>query len=152
MQTSSRVTLQQSSGLPTLQELQALPSAERAERIRLQSQFELRNYALDTASTHFMIIDVSRPDWRIVYVNRSICERHGYTAAELVGRSPALLVCAEHCAAALQTVAAAVEHGTTANVEVEARRSDGTTFSLGMSMSPIRSSPHGISHYLCVGA
>jgi PAS domain S-box-containing protein len=152
MQTSSRVTLQQSSELPTVQELQALLSTERAERVRLQSQFELRNYALDTASTHFMIIDVSEPDWRIVYVNRSICERHGYAVAELVGRSPALLLCAERSAAALQTLAEAVGRGTTANVEVEARRSDGTTFSLGMSMSPIRSSPHGISHYVCVAA
>src|ERR1700736_581715 len=98
MQTSNRVTLQQSTGLPGIQELQAQLTAERAERTRLQGELELRNCALDTASTHFMIIDVSQPEWRIVYVNRAICERHGYTVAELLRQSPSLLVCGEKSA------------------------------------------------------
>src|SRR5882762_7498044 len=152
MQTSGRVTLQQSSELPALQELQSLLAAERAERARLQSELELRNCALDTASTHFMIIDVSQPDWSIVYVNRAICERHGYKVAELLGQSPALLVCAEKSAAALERVREAVGRGTNVSVEIEARRKDRTTFSVGMSLTPIRSASQGVSHYLCVGA
>jgi hypothetical protein len=39
--------------------------AERVARDRLQSELELRNCALDAASTHFMIIDVSHPTWAI---------------------------------------------------------------------------------------
>lgn len=152
MQTSNRVTVQQSAEPPRDQDLQALLRAERAERIRLQSELELRNCALDTASTHFMIIDVSQPQWRIVYVNRAICERHGYTAAQLLGQSPAILVCSEKSAAALERVAEAVLRGTSVSVEVEARRKDHTTFSVGMSMAPIGTAPRGVSHYLCVGA
>ena len=105
MQTSNRVTMQQSAEPPRDQDLQSLLRAERAERIRLQSELELRNCALDTASMHFMIIDVSQPQWRIVYVNRAICERHGYTPAQLLGQSPAILVCSEKSAAALERVA-----------------------------------------------
>jgi PAS domain S-box-containing protein len=152
MQTSNRVTMQQSAEPPGDKDLQALLRAERAERARLQSELELRNCALDTASTHFMIIDVSQPQWRIVYVNRAICERHGYTAAQLLGRSPAILVCSEKSAAALERVAEAVLRGTSVSVEVEARRKDHTTFSVGMSMAPIGTAPRGVSHYLCVGA
>jgi PAS domain S-box-containing protein len=152
MQTSSRVTLQQSSEPPMIQELQSLLLAERTERVRLQGELELRNCALDTASTHFMVIDVSQPEWRIIYVNRAICERHGYTAAELLGQSPTLLVCGERNAAALERVVEAVLRGTNVSVEVEARRKDHTTFSVGMSMTPIRTAPRGVSHYLCVGA
>src|SRR5579862_4008545 len=111
MQTSSRVTLQQAPGLPSVPELQSQLTAERAERTRLQGELELRNCALDTASTHFMIVDVSQPQWRIVYVNRAICERHGYTAAELLGQSPALLVCSKKSAAALERVSEAVLRG-----------------------------------------
>jgi PAS domain S-box-containing protein len=152
MQTSSRVTLQQSAERPSIQELQSLLTAERAERARLQGELELHNCALDTASTHFMIVDVSQPEWRIVYVNRSICERHGYTAAELLGQSPTLLVCSEKSAAALERIGEAVLRRTTVSVEVEARRKDQTTFSVGMSMTPITTARPGISHYLCVGA
>jgi PAS domain-containing protein len=71
---------------------QELPDPEVAERARLQSELDLRNCALDAASTHFMIIDVAQRKWMIVYVNRAICERHGYTVAELLGQSPLKLV------------------------------------------------------------
>src|SRR5712672_88688 len=152
MQTSSRVTLQQTPEPASIPELQALLTAERAERTRLEGELELRDCALDTAATHFMIIDVSQPDWRIVYVNRAICERHGYKVAELLGQSPALLVCAEKSAAALERVREAVGRGTNVSVEIEARRKDRTTFSVGMSLTPIRSASQGVSHYLCVGA
>ena len=152
MQTSSRVTPQQGSELPSIQQLQSLLTAERAERTRLQGELELRNCALDTASTHVMIIDVSEAQWRIVYVNRAICERHGYTAAELLGQSPALLVCSEKSAAALERVNEAVLQGTNVSVEVEARRKDHSTFSVGMSMTPIRTPRRGVNYYLCVGA
>src|SRR5882757_1713246 len=116
MQTSSRVTPQQSAELPMIQELQSLLTAERSERTRLQGELELRDCALDTASTHFMIIDVSQPQWRIVYVNRAICERHGYTATELLGQSPALLVCGEKSTAAMHRVSEAVLRGTNVSV------------------------------------
>jgi len=152
MHPSSRVTLRQSAGLPTIQELHSLLTAERAERTRLQSELELRDCALDAASTHFMVIDVSQPQWRIIYVNRAICERHGYTAVELLGQSPALLVCGERSAAAMERIAAAVLRGTNVSVEVEALRKDGSTFWVGLSITPIRTAPRGISHYLCVGA
>src|SRR5438128_976277 len=138
MQTSSRVTLQQASDLPSIHELQSQLTAERAERTRLQNELELRNCALDAASIHFMIVDVSQPQWRIVYVNHAICDRHGYTAAELLGQSPALLVNAQKSAAALERVAEAVLRGTNVSVEVEARRKDDITFSVGMCMTPIR--------------
>ncbi|MFL6604879.1 MAG: sensor histidine kinase [Steroidobacteraceae bacterium] len=152
MQTSSRVTLQQSADLPTLQELHSSLLAERTERTRLQSELELCNCALDAASTHFMIIDVSQPQWRIIYVNRAICERHGYTAAELLGQSPALLVCSERRAAAMERIAAAVRQGTNVSVEVQGLRKDHSTFWVGISMTPIRTVARGVSHYLCIGA
>jgi PAS domain S-box-containing protein len=126
--------------------------AERTDRVRLQSELELRNGALDAASTHFMIIDVSQRNWAIVYVNRAICEHHGYTVAELLGQSPVMLLRAETSQAELERVAAAVSRGASISVEVEGLRQDRTTFSLGMTLTPIRSAVAGVSHYLCVGA
>jgi PAS domain S-box-containing protein len=149
MQTSSRPTPYEP--LAT-HELQRLLEAERAERARLQSELELRDCALDAASTHFMIIDVSQRDWAILYVNRAICEHHGYTIGELLGQSPLQLVCAEKSQAALEKVAAAVSRGATVGVEMQARRKDATTFSVGMTLAPIKAAADGVSHYLCVGA
>lgn len=152
MHTFSRAALQQSSELLSIQQLQSLLTAERAERTRLQGELEMRDCALDTASTHFMIIDVSERPWRIVYVNRAICEHHGYASGELLGQSPALLVSSEKSAAALERVSEAVLRGANVSVEFEARRKDHTTFSVGMSFTPIRTARRGVNQYLCVGA
>src|SRR3989442_1464300 len=93
--------------------------------------------ALEAASTHFMIVDVSAPTWQIVYVNRAICERYGYTAAELLGRSPEILICVEQSAQALSRAADAVHRGTPVAIELQARRKDQTTFWVGITMTPI---------------
>jgi PAS domain S-box-containing protein len=137
---------------PTIDELQSLLANERAARIRLQEELQLRNCAVDAATTHFMIIDVSTSVWRIVYVNRAICEHHGYSVSELLDRSPRMLICPTQSREALQRMDQAVRHGTSLSVEVVALRKDNTTFFVGMNMSPIAAAGTGTRHYLCVGA
>jgi len=136
----------------TIEELRSLLTWERAQRGRLQAELQLRNCALDTASTHFMIVDISQPTWTIVYVNRAVCERHGYGVLELLGQSPLILVRTETSQAALASLAAAISRGTSVSVEVEGRCKDQTTFSLGIAVTPIKSADCGFSHCVCVGA
>src|SRR5690349_11854211 len=95
----------------TLEELRSMLARERADRCRLQAELQLRNCALDTAGTYFMIVEVAHSPWKIVYVNRAICDRHGYSASELLGQSPASLVCVHESRAALGLIADAVAHG-----------------------------------------
>ena len=137
---------------PTIDELQTLLATERAARIRLQEELELRNGALDAAATHFMIIDVSAAIWRIVYVNRAICEHHGYVVTELLGRSPRMLVCPIQSREALDLLDQAVSRGNPLAVEVVALRKDNTTFVVGMKVTPIGAASSGARYYLCVGA
>jgi len=137
---------------PTVEELRSLLTVERAERIRLQAELELRNCALDGASTHFMIVDVSQVPWRISYVNRAICECHGYSANELLDHSPLMLVCVEESGIALERIAVAVRYGKTVGVELVARRKDQSTFAMGMTMTPLGVSAQRITHYVCVAA
>src|ERR1700760_4028272 len=74
-----------------VEQFKSLLANERALRARVQSELDLRNQALDATSTHFMIIDVSRPHWAIVYANRAIARDHGFEPAEITGRTPAWL-------------------------------------------------------------
>jgi PAS domain S-box-containing protein len=126
--------------------------AETSARRSLQAQFDLRNSALDAASTFFMILDVSRASWKIVYVNRALCERHGYCPAELLNQSPLLLVCSEGNEAALATAADAVRLGTTSSIEVAARCKDGSSFWVGMRLLPLSAAALDGRHYVCVAA
>jgi hypothetical protein len=78
MHSFTSATEQQSLELLSACELRDLLASERAERLHLQDELNLRTCALDAAAAHFMILDVSQPRWTIVYANRAICEAHGY--------------------------------------------------------------------------
>jgi PAS domain S-box-containing protein len=137
----------------TLSGLQLQLEQERAERRRLQSELQLRSCALDAGSTHFMIIDVvSNRGGAIVYVNRAICESHGYTPRELMGQSPAMLIDRSASGEALHKVSQAIRTGRKVSVEVKALHKNRSTFSVGMTWSPIATIGDGASHYVCVGA
>src|ERR1700761_5574522 len=71
-----------------VEQFKSLLANERGLRARVQSELDLRNCALDATTTHFMIIDVARPHWAIVYANRAIARDHGYELEEIMGRTP----------------------------------------------------------------
>lgn len=125
--------------------------AERQERLRLQSALELRDCALDSASTHFMILNVTRSPWMIIYANRAIAQDHGYERAELLGASPALLTPASENAVAFARMDQAVRERGTISTELLARRKDGSTFWVGIYLTPVRSSVGAVTHYLAIG-
>src|ERR1700720_631779 len=75
---------------------------------RLQCEFDLRNCALDSASTYFMILDVVRTPWTIIYANRAVAQDHGYEQAELLGQGPAMLTPLAHNRAAYRSLGKAV--------------------------------------------
>ena len=152
MPTSTYITLQSLDERTVIQELQETLAAELAQRERLQSELELRNCALDSATTHFMIIDVWRERWAIVYANRAIARDHGYEPADLMGRSPATLVSAEDNPEAFPRIVEAVRAGATISLELTARRRDGSKFWVGMVMSPVRNESGHIFHYVGIGA
>jgi PAS domain S-box-containing protein len=127
-------------------------ATEHQERRRLQSELDLRNCALDSASSHFMILDVTGSPWRIVYANRAVAKDHGYEPAELLGQDPVILTSAGDNGVAFGRLCKAVRAGASASVELVSRHRDGSTFWVGISLTPARHTVGGVSHYLVIGA
>jgi PAS domain S-box-containing protein len=123
-----------------------------AENRRLQSELDLRNCALDSASSHFMILDVSGLPWRIVYANRAVAKDHGYEPAELLGQDPAILTSLADNKVVFGRLGKAVREGANASAELVSRHRDGSTFSVGISLTPVRHTADAVSHYLAIGA
>lgn len=132
--------------------VEALLATERKERQRLQSELDLRNCALDSASTHLMILDVTRIPWTIVYANRAVAKDHGYDPAELLGQNAAMLTPASDNGVAFARLSKAVQDGGIGSAELVARRKDGSTFWIGMALSPLRQCTIGATLYLAIGA
>jgi len=127
-------------------------TAETAARERLQRELDVRNCALDAASSHFMILDMCRRGWPIVFANCAIARDHGYETAELLGQSASFLIDREASRQEWQRIRAAMKDGRDVRVEVRGRRKDGTTFWLGLFLAPVRNAAEVITHYVAVGA
>jgi PAS domain S-box-containing protein len=118
----------------------------------LHNELELRDSALAATAAHFLIADVRRRGWPIVYVNRAVAADHGYEPRELLGKSPVFLTPPELNAAALQELNQGMRHGHTVRTQVLSRRKDGSTFWAGITLAPIRDAQGRVTHYLGIGS
>jgi PAS domain S-box-containing protein len=138
---------------PLHEKLSDVVSESVAELERLRGELDLRNCALDAATTHFMVLDATRAKWPIVYVNGAICRDHGYTQAELIGRNGAeMLIDRESSAKVMEEIEEAMKFGQMLRTEFQGRRKDGSKFWVGASIGPVVNDQGAITHYLCVGA
>jgi two-component system NtrC family sensor kinase len=131
--------------------LQGLLVQETAAREHLQRQLDLRNEALDAATTHFMIVNHRQPGAPIVYVNRALAYAHGCEPVDLIGASGAALVPRDLNPAQFEAIVAAQRAGDVHRSEVRCRRADGSLFWVGMFLGPICDERGRVTHYVAVG-
>ena len=135
-----------------IQALTAQLAIESEARRRVQSALDLRNAALDAASTHIMIVDVRDERRQIAYVNRALAVEHGYDGAEsLIGQSVFILG-AGLDASARAVISQMVVESRAARAEFEFTRRDGTKFLCGIAFAPLLDSNGEMTHYVTLGA
>lgn len=127
-------------------------AAATAEKEALRRDLQLRNGALDAATSHFMILDVKRPGRPMVYVNRALARDHGYEPAELVGKSVSTLRLKYQSEEQSEQLRRAIDAGQTIHVEAEAARRDGLPFWVGFYAAPLHNAGGEVTHYIAVGA
>lgn len=135
-----------------LETLRSQLAAAVAANERAQSALNLRNAALDAATTHFMIVDARQQRRPIVYVNRALALQYGYGGPDdLIGQSVAVIsdAIAEDARAAMQQ---AFVEGRTAAIEGQVVRRGGGTFWTGFTTTPLRNECGEITHYVTLGA
>lgn len=132
--------------------LQKQLAAATVEKESLRCNLELRNGALDAATSHFLILDARKPGAPIVYVNRALARDHGYEPDELVGKSVGALTLQYKSEEEREQLRRAIEAGQTVRVEAEAVRRNGSCFWVGFYTAPLRNIAGEITHYVVVGA
>jgi PAS domain S-box-containing protein len=124
----------------------------RNDLVHLHAELVLRDSALDATTAQFMIADMRRRGWPIVYVNRAIAADHGYEPRELLGKSPIFLNPVELNTTALEELNRGMRDGKTVRANVISRRKDGSTFWAGITLTPIRDPEGNVTHYLGMGS
>jgi PAS domain S-box-containing protein len=122
-----------------------------AEHEQLKRDLYLRNCAINAASSHFMVVDVSDSEFRIAFANRAMRRHFGYRLGEIIGMSVWRLLAPEdehRLAEIRQGIAAESE----LRLELQAVCKDGTIFWMGLFLGPVQDGLGQVTHYVGVGA
>lgn len=90
------------------------------------------------------------PGPRIVHVNAAFERATGFTASEVLGKTPRLLQGARTCRHTLDALRAALEAGRASHVRLTNYRSDGTPFEADVSITPLASDDGAPGHWVSV--
>jgi PAS domain S-box-containing protein len=139
--------------LAEIEQLRARLAAELEVKARLQESLDLRNAALDAASTHFLIAEAYGADRRVVYANRAIAVDHGYAGAhEVIGQKVTSFLWWAQGRPEMEEVVEQLEQGRTARMEMEVVRRDGSRFWAGFTSTPLRNARGEATHVVSMGA
>ncbi|MGE5659214.1 MAG: EAL domain-containing protein [Actinomycetota bacterium] len=134
--------------------LQAIANllAQAIERHRSEEQMRLLASAVHYAQDSILITttQLKQPGPEIVFVNPAFTKMTGYTAAEVIGKTPRILQGPKTESAVLERLRYNLTHGEVFYGEAINYRKDGTEFYNGWHIEPIHDSHGEISHYLAI--
>ena len=127
-------------------------SRDITERKRAEESLRLLGSALEQAedSIHITDAQLDLPGPRIMFVNPAFTKMTGYTAEEVLGKTPRLLQGARTDKAVRGRLRAALTRGEGFHGEVINYRKDGTEFHAEIHIGPIRDGKGAITHYVSI--
>ncbi|MGQ7845243.1 PAS domain S-box protein [Granulosicoccus sp. 3-233] len=119
-----------------------------SERHRQEESVRLRERAIEAVDVGVTIIDATREDNPLVYVNQTLCKMTGYTADELLGKGAGILQRDNYQQLQHLQIKAAQEKGESVQVLFKSTRKDGSEFMNDLSLSPVFSTDGQLTHYI----
>jgi PAS domain S-box-containing protein len=125
---------------------------EIAERKRAQETLRMLSSAVEQAKESVTITDANLdlPGPKIVFVNPAFTKMTGYTAAEVIGKTPRILQGPRTDKTILARLRKKLEQGEVFEGEAINYRKDGTEFDLEWQIAPIRDASGKITHFTAI--
>jgi two-component system cell cycle sensor histidine kinase/response regulator CckA len=122
------------------------------KRIRVEETLRLLNSAVLQSKEAILITDaeLDLPGPRIVFVNPAFTKMTGYTAQEIIGKTPRILQGPRTDKTVLSRLRQNLERGETFEGDAINYRKDGKEFYLEWQIAPIRGEDGRITHFLAV--
>ncbi len=120
---------------------------ERRQRKEAESQLRLLGKALESAANTIVIADRSGT---VVWVNAAFTQMTGYSAGEILGRTPRLLKSEVQNQAFYEHLWSTILGGRVWRSELVNRRKDGSLYTEECSITPVRNEGREITHFIAV--
>jgi PAS domain S-box-containing protein len=124
-------------------------AALHAELAELKEQLALRDLALDSTPTHFVVSKVADGASTMVYCNRAVGESLGYERHEMLGKTQLGVKWTPERYAEAKAL---MTSGQDFRFEDEVERRDGSTFWTGVTVRPIFNAEGRMTHTMAIGA
>jgi len=118
------------------------------EDLGVEEELRLKERAIDEAPVGITIVDATRPDEPMIYINDAFERLTGYSKSFAVGRNCRFLQGEESEPEAVDELRAAVESGESASVELLNYRTDDTPFWNRVDIAPVHDADGEVSHFV----
>ena len=118
------------------------------EKKAADSQLNIKNNALTSASNSIVIADAQLPHIPIIYCNEAFEKMTGYSQAEILGRDKSFLQNHDRDQKEIGIMENAIDKGETCNVIVRNYRKDGTMFWNDITITPIYNEENKLTHFI----
>jgi PAS domain S-box-containing protein len=127
-------------------------SRDITERKRAEESLRLLGSAVEQAEDSIQITDaqLDMPGPRLLFVNPAFTKMTGYTAEEVLGKTPRILYGERTDKAVLTRLWAALARGETFHSELVNYRKDGSEYQAEMHIAPIRDAKGAITHFVAI--
>jgi PAS domain S-box-containing protein len=122
------------------------------ERKKAEEALRLLSSAVDQSKESIVITDaqLDLPGPKILFVNPGFTKMTGYTAGEVIGKTPRILQGPRSDKAVLRRLRQNLERGEVFEGETINYRKDGTEFNLEWQIAPIRNASGDITHFVAI--
>ncbi|MFD1553358.1 hypothetical protein DNU06_06750 [Putridiphycobacter roseus] len=112
----------------------------------LENTLYIRNKALESAVNGFVIADARQKDYPIIYANDSIVKITGYSKDEILGQNPRFLQENDLDQDQIKIMNTSIKEGNPCRVVLRNYKKDGTLFWNEVTLTPIFSDDHKVTH------
>lgn len=116
----------------------------------LENVLQIRNRALQCASSGIIITDAQQPNTPIIYVNQALLNTTGYKSTDFIGKNSRFLQGKDKDQEEIKIMSSAIKNGKACNVVLRNYRKDGSQYWNEISLTPIYDSKHILTHFISV--
>ncbi len=120
------------------------------QRLMSEDELRIRERAIEASTHGVIIIDITKMNNPIIYVNKAFEHITGYTEEQSAGKNIALLQGAETDKISLERINLAIKEHCEEIVEFVCYRKNGEMFWCEMSIAPVSDSFGNLKNYVCI--
>ncbi|AWN72488.1 bifunctional diguanylate cyclase/phosphodiesterase [Legionella anisa] len=120
------------------------------QKLMEEDELRIRERAIEASTHGVAILDISKPDLPIIYVNKAFERITGYSERQILGQNLAFLHGSKIEHVNQKRINLAIKELREETVELESYRRSGEVFWGEVSVAPVRDSFDNVRHYVCL--